>query len=152
MVSIFEQGGRKNKGAPIKRLAKELLAKLRKNCFVILMTDSDGEKRIKTRRLTHLGVQRFFDFIITSDDTGHNKPHRSFYETIGDRFRIAPEECIMVGDKPQVDLELAKKLGLTTVWMRYGDWSDREAGRHFSYVDHEVSTITELESVIEELL
>ncbi|MBI4738649.1 HAD-IA family hydrolase [Candidatus Woesearchaeota archaeon] len=132
--------------------AKELLAKLRKKCFVILMTDSDGAKAIKTRRLQHLGVHHLFDFIITSDDTGCNKPHQSFYERIGNRFGIMPDECIMVGDKPQVDLELAKKLGLLTVWVQHGDWSDREAGKHFSYADHEVSTISELKRVLEELL
>lgn len=132
--------------------AMELLLRLTKKHHLILMTDSDGSKGIKLRRLKNLNVYHLFDFIITSDDTGHNKPHPSFYEKIFQRFEIRAEECIMIGDKPQVDLEIAKKIGLTTFWMQHGDWTKRQGGMHFSYVDYEVSTIAELESVLTDMI
>ena len=123
-----------------------VLKRLRKNYKTAILSDSDGKKRLKTERIKVTGIYNFIDLFVTSDDTGQNKPSRKMYAQLLKKLGVKPGECVMVGDKPQVDLELAKRLGMTTVWMKYGGWSEDLKGKKFSYVDH---AITDLRQLIE---
>ena len=114
------------------------LKKLKKKYFLIIMSDSDGTKQIKIDRMKKLGILNLFDLILTSDDTKINKPNKKFYNLIFKKFNLKPEECMMMGDKPEVDLKLAKELGMRTVWVKHGYWAEQEGNRKFSYVDYEI--------------
>jgi putative hydrolase of the HAD superfamily len=128
--------------------AAETLAILKKDYVLAMMSDSDGTREIKMARIEKTGLGKFFDVIVTSDEIGTNKPNEKFYLKILNALSVKAEECVMVGDKPQVDLELAKKLGIRTVWMKHGRWSEREAGRKFDFVDFEISETKQLLDVI----
>jgi HAD superfamily hydrolase (TIGR01509 family) len=127
--------------------AQEVLKELKKSYKIAVLTDSDGERRLKLERAKTCGLMEYIDLFLTSDETGQNKPNKKAYDTILDKLGLKAEECIMVGDKPEVDLKLAKELGMTTVWMKHGHWAEREK-RTFEYVDHE---ITELRQLLEML-
>ena len=54
----------------------------------------------------------------------------------------------MVGDKPEVDLKLAKEIGMTTVWVKHGRWTKEEGAVNFDYVDYEVEDLKELQDLL----
>lgn len=126
--------------------AVRVVAALKKKHKLALMSDSDGERRIKEERLKASGLERYFDIIVTSDDSRENKPSKRFYDIILKRMRVNPAECAMVGDKPFVDLELAKKLGMKTIWMQHGRWSEIAVKKklRFKFVDHEITDLRQL--------
>ena len=116
-----------------------------------LISDSDGRKAIKLARVRKLGLLPLFDVFVTGDDTRINKPDRKFYELVLSALRLPARACVMVGDKPEVDLALAKALGMTTVWMIRGLWAEKRAKRKFGYVDHRVRSVAELRRVLAKL-
>lgn len=124
--------------------AASVIRDLKKRYKLALMSDSDGEKRIKVARIRKVGLMKPFSAVITSDDSRQNKPSRKMYDMIFKKLGVKPAECAMVGDKPIVDLQLAKKLGMKTVWMKHGRWAGLAKGRKFSFVDHEITDLRQL--------
>lgn len=121
------------------------LHSLRKKYKIVCITDSDGEKNIKNERIKALGLNKYFDYIITSDDTGKNKPAIENWEYIAHLSKFNAEECMMVGDHPDVDLINAKKLGFVTVWTKEHIPTDI----HFKFVDYEIRDISEVLKILE---
>ncbi|MBW2972018.1 HAD-IA family hydrolase [Candidatus Woesearchaeota archaeon] len=131
--------------------AAEVLKSLKENYKIAVMSDSDGSKALKMERLKTVGLHDLIDLLLTSDEVGVNKPDRRFYSIIFEKFGVKAEECVMVGDKPQVDLKLAKELGMATVWMRHGDWAGRESNSTFDYVDHSITDLRQIIDIMKEV-
>jgi putative hydrolase of the HAD superfamily len=60
---------------------------------------------------------------------------------------LKPDEVLMVGDWPERDMVGAKKLGIKTVFARYGDRFDTKD----SGADYEINDISELLGILKEL-
>jgi len=129
----------------------ETLKKIKDDYKIAVISDSDGEVRIKIERAKTVGVYPLVDLFITSDEIGKNKPNKALYDIVLAKFKLKPCECVMVGDKPQVDLKLAKELGMKTVWMKHGDWAEELDGDHFSYVYHEITDLRQLLEILKEM-
>ena len=127
---------------------KKVLVRLKKELKLIVISDSDGNKAIKLKRLRKLGVFGLFDLVITGDDVNTTKPDERFYTAAFKKLKVRPSECVMVGDKPEYDLKLAKKLGMKTVWFVYGDWAEHEKNKKFNYVDYKIKRLDELISIV----
>jgi HAD superfamily hydrolase (TIGR01509 family) len=121
-----------------------VLTELKKRYKLASITDSDGEKHIKIDRIKALGLDKYFDYIITTDDTGKNKPAIENWELLLKLSELKAKQCMMVGDHPDVDLINAKKLGFSTIWTKEHINTDS----HFRYVDHEIRDIIELIDVV----
>jgi putative hydrolase of the HAD superfamily len=113
---------------------------------IACLTDSDGDRNIKVARLKYFDVEKYFDYIITTDDTGKNKPSIENWEYLIKISGIPGRECMMIGDHPEVDLINAKKMGLVTVWTK----EHIPVEVHFKYVDYEIKDIGELLSILKE--
>lgn len=111
---------------------------------IACLTDSDGEKEIKIRRLKYLGIEKYFDYTVTTDDTGVNKPSIENWEYLLNISGLKGDECIMVGDHPEVDLVNAKKLGFITVWTK----EKIPVDIHVKYVDYEINEIGEILDIL----
>jgi len=118
--------------------AEIVLQTLKKRGYKIaLLTDSDGTKKIKYDRIKITGILKYFDIIAYADDLKTTKPDIKFYRYIFRKLKVKPDFMIMVGDKPEFDLKLAKKLGFKTIWIKHGDWAMKEKKKP-GYVDHEI--------------
>ena len=118
--------------------------KLKKHFKLVIMSDSDGNKSIKLKRLNVVGMRNLFDLILTADDVHQNKPNKRFYDKIFKTFSVSAHDCMMFGDKPTVDLKLAKQMGLSTCWVKHGWFAKTYKDRHPKYVDHEISNLKEI--------
>lgn len=56
-----------------------------------------------------------FDLVVTPRDTGTMKPSERFFQPVIDRFDLAPDEVVVVGDSWENDLIPAQRLGMHTV-------------------------------------
>jgi len=121
---------------------------LRSNGLKIAMiTDSDGERSLKIYRIKKSGLDKYFDYIITTDDTGVNKPDVLNWKRLMELSGLKSRECMMVGDHPEVDLHTAKKLGFITVWTE----EELNTDLHWKYVDYEIKDIKEVIGIVEKI-
>ena len=71
-------------------------------------------------RLNSAGIDDLFDVVVTHDDTGKNKPSKEPFLKACKDLDVKPEECLMVGDWPERDIQGAKDVGMKTCWAKYG--------------------------------
>ncbi|MBU7047168.1 MAG: HAD-IA family hydrolase [Theionarchaea archaeon] len=109
----------------VKDYCEELLRALKdKGLLLVLLTDFDGESYSKKSRISSLSIIPLFDLIIISgEDTEKTKPSPEPFLHILALLKVAPEEVLMVGDKPQVDLQCADALGMKTLLVE-GDYGN----------------------------
>jgi putative hydrolase of the HAD superfamily len=69
-------------------------------------------------KLRHLGLERWIDFMVTSEDAGHSKPDARIFELALYRAACQPTEAIMVGDTWPTDIVGAATAGVPAVWLR----------------------------------
>lgn len=105
---------------------------------------SDAPAKEAWLRLTYLNMHHIFDHIVTFEDTGIRKPEPAPFKKILDLLRIEPQEALMIGDWEERDVVGAAKVGMRTVFARYGD----TFGTVESNADYEVDDISELIEII----
>ena len=66
-----------------------------------------------------LPLERYFDTVVTSDQTEHHKPHPEPVLTALEHFGAKPEEAAFVGDSP-FDMGAGKAAGVFTVAVSWG--------------------------------
>jgi HAD superfamily hydrolase (TIGR01509 family) len=67
--------------------------------------------------LARAGILDRFEAVVVSDAVGWRKPHRVIFETALDRMSVQPQECLFVGDRPEIDVLGAKALGMGAAWL-----------------------------------
>ena len=65
-----------------------------------------------TSLLDELGLPSLLDVIVTSQDTGFNKPQPEIFQTALQQAGVQPAEAIYVGDQYQVDVVGANRAGM----------------------------------------
>lgn len=86
---------------------------------VILVTNtlSRGEAQV-WEDWRRFGLADAIDGIVTSHDTGWQKPHRRMFERALELARTSAAEAVMVGDRTDADIIGAKRLGMRAVLRR----------------------------------
>jgi putative hydrolase of the HAD superfamily len=100
-------------------------------------------------RLASLKLDDFFDVIVTKADARKQKTHFAPYKATLKKLDVKPEESIMIGDRIARDVETAKKMGIHTVYARYGDENPPEKGK--SGAEFEIQDISEIISIVRKL-
>lgn len=108
---------------------------------------SDAPRMSVWTRLVGLGLDAFYDVVVTHDDTGKKKPDPAPFRMCLDRLGILPQDAMMIGDWAEKDMVGARALEMKTVFARYGDDFDtKEPG-----ADFEVNDIGELLGIVDRL-
>jgi FMN phosphatase YigB (HAD superfamily) len=84
--------------------------------------------------LDNLGILRFFDALVFSDEAGCRKPDKRIFDLALRELGSQPSDTIHVGDNPEADLWGAKQAGLRAVLLDYPvpDELKRELGSLFA--------------------
>jgi putative hydrolase of the HAD superfamily len=64
-----------------------------------------------------LGINRFFNAVLVSEEVGWRKPHTKIFEEALKRLEVTAEETVYVGDSPLEDIKGAKAAGMKTVFV-----------------------------------
>jgi putative hydrolase of the HAD superfamily len=73
--------------------------------------------------LKELGIKKYFSAIIDSRVAGFEKPDPRIFEAAINKLAVLPQEVIVVGDSYERDIQPAKKLGCTTMWLDGKSWT-----------------------------
>ncbi len=120
-----------------------LLALLKRGLKLAVVSDAPG--REAWLRLCYLNLHHVFDCVVTFDDTGERKPGPAPFRRALDLLKVQPHETVMVGDWAERDVVGAAKVGITTVFARYGD----TFGTVESHADYDINDVSELLQVID---
>ena len=121
------------------------LLELKKNGYRLAIV-SDAPIMEAWMRLASLKLDDFFDVIITRADARKQKTSTAPFNIALKRLGIKPSEAIMIGDRISRDVNTAKKLGIRTIYARYGDENPAKSGE--SGADFEISDISEVLEVM----
>jgi HAD superfamily hydrolase (TIGR02253 family) len=105
---------------------------------------SDAPAREAWLRLCYLNFHHIFDQVITYDDTGQRKPHEAPFRKALELLDVTPAEALMVGDWPERDVVGAAKVGMKTVFARYGD----TFGTHDSQATYDIDDVSQLIDIV----
>lgn len=116
-----------------------LFAKLKKFRHFTL---ANGALSKQKQTLKVLGISpKVFEEMITSEVVGVTKPHAAGWRYILNKTLLPPGQHLMIGDREEVDLAPAKKLGMKTCLV----WAEsRERGGAFDVIlptVYEVATV-----------
>lgn len=106
---------------------------------------SDAPAREAWLRLAYLNFHHIIDHVVTFDDTNERKPHPAPFQRALCLLNVQGEEALMIGDWEERDVVGASKVGMKTVFARYGD----TFGTGPSNADYEVNDISELLQIVQ---
>ena len=95
---------------------KELLEALRSKGKAIYLL-SNAQNIFTRYELRYLGIEHLFDDIFISSQYGCKKPDSSFYMKPIEKYKIKPQESIMIGNDYKCDILGAKGVGLDTFYI-----------------------------------
>jgi len=64
------------------------------------------------------GLAGLLDELVYTSDLERSKPHPSVFREIASRLGVAPEACVMIGDRQIDDVAGARAVGMRAVWRR----------------------------------
>ncbi|MFO7966783.1 MAG: HAD-IIIA family hydrolase [Archaeoglobaceae archaeon] len=99
---------------------RETLGELKKmGLRLAVVTDAFNGHAVS--RLRKVGLDQFFDEVVSADMTGRRKPEPDSIELVLERLGVGVEDCLMVGDSLNRDIEAGNRLGMMTIYAAYGD-------------------------------
>ncbi len=93
---------------------RDLLLNLR-NRDIATAIITDLTSQIQFRKIVYFGLDDCFDYVVTSEEAGADKPDPAPFRLAIAKLGVAPEDIWMVGDSPRCDVEGARAFGMTTL-------------------------------------
>lgn len=92
----------------------DVLIKLKeKNYKIGIITN--GESILQHRKIELVGIDKYLDAVIVSEDVNIRKPNPEIFEMMAQKLNLKCEECCMVGDTFSTDILGAIKSGMDYV-------------------------------------
>ena len=83
-----------------------------------LFLASNGTASVQKGRMTSANLYRFFETSFVSQEIGHTKPSKAYFDAAFATIDgFDPEKCIMVGDSLTSDIQGGINAGITTCWI-----------------------------------
>lgn len=70
---------------------------------------TDLTAQIQFRKLVYFGLDEYFDYVVTSEEAGKDKPSREPFQLALEKLQVGKEKVWMIGDSPENDIYGAKK-------------------------------------------
>ena len=71
---------------------------------------TDLTAQIQFRKVVYFGLDHYFDYIVTSEEAGHDKPHRAPFQIAIEKMRPKSDCIWMIGDNPINDIKGAREM------------------------------------------
>ena len=99
--------------------AKELLQQLHERRRGVYLL-SNAQRIFTEQELRYLQIDGFFDGILISSDYGVKNPDERFFRILLEKYRIEPENALMIGNDLDSDIAGAKRAGMDTFYIHSG--------------------------------
>ncbi len=70
---------------------------------------TDLTAQIQFRKIVYFGLEDHFDYIVTSEEAGYDKPHKAPFEIALEKMQPQGNRIWMIGDNPKSDIKGAKE-------------------------------------------
>ena len=77
---------------------------------------TDYETEYQLIKLDKLGILKYIDVIVTSEEVGIEKPSSQMFNTILNKLRLNSSEVIMIGDNFEKDIKGAMNMNIFSYW------------------------------------
>ncbi len=105
--------------------------------------------RIQLEKLDRLGIGPYIDLLLTSEETGREKPGSVMFTLALARLDRRPSEAMMVGDNVEADIAGANAVGLETVLFDSAGEIDDDALTGDRKPDHRIDAVSDVLEVLE---
>ncbi len=107
-----------------------------------LITNGIGE--IQRKRIESTDTGKYFDYIFISEEIGHQKPDKRFFDIVLSTIGVEKHQALVIGDSYSSDIKGANEAGIKSIFISFsGEKCDR--------ADFSVSSYKELEKTIRSL-
>ncbi len=122
-----------------------ILMNLRESGYLLYVA-TNGTAVKQWDKLILLGVHMFFEEVFVSESMGMEK-NVEFFRKALKHIGAKPGECVMVGDKPSIDLFPPKKIGMKTIRAMMGGRHTTKPGK----ADFEMKNFSELPKLLKKI-
>ena len=113
-----------------------------------LFLASNGTASVQKGRMTSANLYRFFEKVFVSQEIGHNKPSKAYFDGCFAQIPgFDPKKAIIVGDSLSSDILGGINAGIRTCWVN----PDHAPGRADIQPDYEIEALPQLEALLEAL-
>jgi putative hydrolase of the HAD superfamily len=84
-----------------------------RNITTAIVTDLTSQ--IQFRKIIYFGLESYFDYVVTSEESGLDKPDLLPFRLMLDKIKITPDSIWMIGDSAEIDVIGAKKAGMVAI-------------------------------------
>ena len=113
-----------------------------------LFLASNGTASVQKGRMTSANLYRFFEKVFVSQEIGHNKPSKAYFDACFAQIPdFDPKKAIMVGDSLSSDIRGGINAGIRTVWVNPGHLAPNPD----IPADYEIECLPQLEALLETL-
>jgi putative hydrolase of the HAD superfamily len=90
---------------------------LERNCELPICLLTDLTSEIQYKKIEKLGLQNYISQIVTSEESGFEKPHPFMFMLGLSKLKLNANEVIMIGDNFSKDVLGASNLGIQSYWI-----------------------------------
>lgn len=106
-------------------------------CFV-----TDLTAHIQYRKIDRLGLSKYVNHIVTSEEAGKEKPHPYIFLSALKKLNLQPSEVLMIGDNFKKDVVGASNLGIEAIWVNHEQKQEK-------YNNQNISEVTMFKEILE---
>ena len=126
--------------------AEEAVKKLHEKYRLFLV--SNGTSSVQKGRLTSANLYRFFEKVYISQEIGHNKPSKAYFDAcFGQIPDFDPQKSMIVGDSLTSDILGGINAGIATCWVN----PNHALARLDICPDYEIESIAQLPGLLKTL-
>ena len=78
---------------------------------------TNGSEQAQRKKIDQFGLAEYFDYILVEGEFGMGKPDERVYRHAMNELNVEPEDCWMVGDNLEWEVEVPQRLGIYAVWV-----------------------------------
>ena len=109
---------------------------------------SNGTASVQKGRMTSANLYRFFEKVFVSQEIGHNKPSKAYFDAAFAQIPdFDPDKAMIVGDSLTSDIRGGNNAGIRTCWVN-PNHLPRNPEIH---VDYEIEALSQLPELLEGL-
>ena len=113
-----------------------------------LFLASNGTASVQKGRMTSANLYRFFEKVFVSQEIGHNKPSRAYFDACFAAIPdFDPEKAMIVGDSLSSDIQGGINAGIKTCWVN----PTHAAAKAGIRPDYEIEALHQLPALLEQM-
>ena len=113
-----------------------------------LFLTSNGTASVQKGRMTSANLYRFFEKVFVSQEIGHNKPAKAYFDACFEQIPdFDPAKAMIVGDSLSSDIQGGINAGIKTCWVNPAHAAPKSGIKP----DYEIEALHQLEALLEHI-